>query len=105
VAWPKELNICGKRYAVVYCGKMSDVDPSGEEMLWGWHSSIRREVRIFAECSEEDRWDTLFHEAIHAIMDEYATLKAALGDNEEAFVSEFASAWVDFTRRNKLTGG
>ena len=102
MAWPRKLNIAGKPYKVTYCKSMADVDPSGEEMLWGWHSSTRREIRVYSDCSEADLWDTLLHEADHAIIDERPALKAILGEGEEAFVGDHASAFVDFLLRNRL---
>jgi hypothetical protein len=102
MALPRKLNIAGKNYVVRYFEDMIRVDKSGEEPLWGQCRPTDREIRVFNGRDAPDVIDTLIHESLHALLNERASIRVAIGDNEEAMVTDLAAAIPDFLVRNKL---
>ena len=100
--WPDSLNICGKRYKIVYCATREDVTPEGD--AYGIHLPTQREIRVLDSPDERDTLDTICHEMLHAIFSEMKALSALVDGSEEAFVHEFASVLVDTLARNDLLG-
>jgi len=99
---PRKLNICGKNYKVTYVNRHIDVDPSGEELLWGQVDYRRRQIRVYNGEDGPDTYDTLIHEMIHAMLREHAMIMTVVGEAEEPFVNDVASAITDCLFRNKL---
>jgi len=105
MGYPRKLNICGKIYHVTYVKRHIDVDPDGEELLWGQVDYRRRRIRVYdgkEYTSNPDKFDTLIHEMIHAILREHSMLMSIVGEMEEPFVNDVASAITDCLIRNKL---
>lgn len=66
---PKEINILGIPYKVIYVDKPSEVDIHKRKSLWGQIDYWTRTIRIYDhDRTEEDVWETIFHEAFHAIV-------------------------------------
>lgn len=65
---PKEVNLLGMPYEIIYVDKPSDVDVHKRESLWGQIDYWTRTIRIYdASPSEEDFWEILIHEMLHGI--------------------------------------
>ena len=67
---PKEVNILGIPYKIIYVEKPSDVDIHQRESLFGQIDPWTRTIRIFDQASsEENLWETLIHEFLHGIVE------------------------------------
>jgi hypothetical protein len=98
---PTSVNILGKDYAIEYCDKPSDVDIFKHESLWGQVDYWTRSIRIYEnDRNDDDIFQNLLHEIIHAITQELhiATITDAK-DNEEV-VDLLALALADTLARN-----
>lgn len=67
---PNKVNILGAEYKITYVDKPSDVDIHGRYSYWGQVDHWTRTIRIYKgkERTDEDVWQTIFHEMLHAIV-------------------------------------
>lgn len=66
---PVIVNILGVDYQIIYVNKPSEVDIFQRESLWGQIDHWTRTIRIFDNGrSQEDIWQTIFHEVLHGIV-------------------------------------
>ncbi len=66
---PKKTEIFGIPYKVVWF-KTSEVDSTGNKMLWGQICFNERKIRISTEIGNRDKMVTLFEEILHGVFDE-----------------------------------
>jgi len=101
---PDSLNILGIPYTITYHEHTSDVDPRGEETLWGYIDYNTQAMRIFDKgCKIEFIWKTILHEVLHGIGD---GLKLEIlntdDDKNHNELDALARALTDFLFRNDL---
>ena len=98
---PKKVNILGVEYKVIYCDKPSDVDHMGRESLWGGMDPWTRIIRIYDNGRpDEDIWQTIIHEVLHAI-DDSLHLNIDKEDKGDERLDMLALALTDVLFRNK----
>jgi len=101
---PESLNILGIPYTITYHEHTSDVDPHGEEALWGYIDHNAQAMRIFDNgCKIEFIWKTILHEVLHGIGDGIK-LGILNTDDEKSHkeLDALARALADFLFRNDL---
>lgn len=83
---PEEIIILGLHYTIEYVDRPSDVDINKRESLWGQIDYWTRSIRVYDNGRrDEDVWETILHEVIHAIAD---VLKLGdIGEDETALLS------------------
>ena len=65
---PDKVKIFDIVYSISYLDKPSDVDLHQRESLWGQIDYWTRTIRIYHNGrSDEDVWQTLWHEIIHGV--------------------------------------
>lgn len=96
---PKEINILGKIYKIIYVDNPAEVDIHRRESLWGQVDYWTRTIRIYDNGRNiEDIWESIIHESLHAIA---SLLKIKLS-KEENVVDLLAMGLTDMLFRNKL---
>lgn len=97
---PKEVNILGIPYKIIYVDKPSEVDIFKRESLTGQIDFWTRTIRIYDQArSEEDLWETLIHEILHGIV-ELLHLKSLKKDEHHEELDLVALALTDILFRN-----
>lgn len=98
---PDSVVILGKRYAIDYCEKPSDVDVFHRESLWGQIDFWTRTIRIYdgGNRQSEDLWHTIFHEVLHGIAEELK-IKQLIGEANHDALDLLALAIADVLFRN-----
>jgi len=106
---PKSLNIGGILYQISYVDKASDTDLEGQQSMWGQIDYWTRTIRIYKKNrTVEDIIQTLLHEMLHAISQEYqlnmedkeVNLNTPSGEKETAFIEILSLVLFDTLRRN-----
>jgi len=97
---PKQVNILGVSYELIYVDKPSDVDIHKRESLWG-QIDYYRTIRIYDHGrSEEDLWETILHEILHGIA-QALHLKELKGEKNHDQLDLLSLALTDVLFRNK----
>lgn len=99
---PKELNILGKPYKIIYVEKPCDVDPQGRASYWGMFDPWERTIKVYDnKMVIEDVWHTIIHEVLHGIS---IGLKIDMEATEQGHeeLDLIAMALTDFLFRNDL---
>lgn len=97
---PKDVNILGTKYNIVYCDKPCDVDAFQREALWGQIDYWTRTIRIYiANRGGDDVWKTIFHEVIHGITNELKIDFCKQNDTEKV-TDLLATGFYDVITRN-----
>lgn len=102
---PKEVNVLGTKYKIIYFDNPSEVDTFKKNQLWGQVVFWDRNIRVYkANRNPEDIWITIFHEVLHIIIEElHLNLFPEDTQNveEEKAVSLISLALGDVLFRNK----
>jgi hypothetical protein len=97
---PSEINILGVRYQVTYVTNPAEVDIQHRQSLWGQYDPWTRTIRVYAnQRPEEDIWQTVLHEVLHAIAD-LLHLKALTDNQNHDELDLVALAFTDVIARN-----
>ena len=98
---PESVVILGKRYAITYCERPSDVDMYHRESYWGQIDYWTRTIRIydFGDRQPEDLWHTLIHEVLHGVVEELK-IEQLKGEKNHDALDILALAIVDVLFRN-----
>ena len=68
---PEKVNVLGIEYRIEYVDNPAEVDIYKRRSLWGQVDFWTRTIRVYAnERPEEDIWQTIIHEVLHAISEE-----------------------------------
>lgn len=98
---PTSVNILGKMYQITYVDKPSEVDLYKRESLWGQIDYWTRTIRIYDNKSPiENTIHTLFHEILHAIVEELKLKKWNDKDEGHNDMDVVALALTDVLMRN-----
>ncbi len=62
-AFPNHIRILGNQYQIKLVPALKD----GDESLWGRADTDKRVIQLNADMDTRRRWETLIHEALHAI--------------------------------------
>ena len=97
---PKLVNVLGIEYKIIYVDNPADVDRNKRESLWGQIDYWERIIRIYDNGRpDEDIFQTLMHELIHAI-DAALHLGIVDEDNGHDNIDLVALALTDMLFRN-----
>jgi len=97
---PSKVNILGIQYEIEYVDKPSEVDIFKREALWGQIDYWTRSIRIYDNGrTDEDIWQSLFHEILHGIA-EGLKLKSLTNEDNHNDLDVLALAIVDVLFRN-----
>ena len=101
-----KIIILGKPYKIIYVDKPSDVDVQGVQSLLGQVDFWTKTIRIFDDNtkSEEDLFEVLIHEIIHALINDlhiYALIDKD-GSHKEDSVDLLSTGLADTLIRNNL---
>ena len=105
---PDVVNILGIRYTIEYVDNPAEVDKDKRKSLWGQIDYWERKIRIYDNGRpDEDVFQTLMHEIIHAI-DEALHLELCEENKGHDKIDLIALALTDVVFRNEwltLLGG
>ena len=101
-----KIIILGKPYKIIYVDKPSDVDVQGVQSLLGQVDFWTKTIRIFDDNtkSEEDLFEVLIHEIIHALINDlhiYALIDKDGGHKEDP-IDLLSTGLADTFIRNNL---
>lgn len=98
---PETVNILGVKYSIEYVDNPADVDRNKRESLWGQIDYWERRIRVYDnDRPDEDLFQTLMHEIIHAIDDSlYLGINKELKDGHDK-LDMLALALTDVMFRN-----
>lgn len=97
---PDSVVILGIQYNIEYVDKPSEVDIFKRESLWGQIDYWTRSIRIYDnDRTEEDIWETIWHEVLHGVIDALK-LRCFSGDECENDLGVLALAISDVIFRN-----
>lgn len=108
---PKSINVGGIVYKVLYVDKASDTDVEGRQAIWGQIDYWTRTIRIYQKNrAKEDIWQTLLHEILHAISEQFRlnledrqiSTEEEIQETETSFVDVFSLILFDTLSRNGL---
>lgn len=97
-----KINVLGFEYKIEYVDKPSEVDIYKKESLWGQIDYWTRTIRIYDNGrTEQDIFQTLLHETLHAIED---SLHMTCFENDEGHnqLDMLAMALADVLVRNNI---
>lgn len=82
--FPKKVKIVDQVYSVLYFERMTDVDVNERQPLTGQVDFQSHTIRVYKpkNFSETEIWNSIFHEALHAIV-EVLKIKPIQGLSEE----------------------
>ena len=107
--FPTSVNVGGIIYKIIYTDKASDTDIEGQQAMWGQIDYWTRTIRVYQKNRTiEDIIQTLLHEMLHAISQEYqlnmedkeVNLNTPSGEKETAFIEILSLVLFDTLRRN-----
>ena len=99
--YPKEVNILGIPYKIIYLNNSVDVDNKKRESLWGQIDFWDHVIRIYDNGRPiEAVWQTILHEILHGIV-EHLKLKNFGGEQGHDKLDLIALGLTEILFRNK----
>ena len=102
---PDQLNLFSTTWKIVYGDSPYDVGDAKESSgpLFGQCDYIGRTISIYrGDRSVPDIWKTLFHEILHAVINEMGLHDIEDLESYEGVVDALSTAFVDIIVRNNL---
>ena len=96
----KETNIFGRIYRTIFKNNIVDVSRNSDTILWGEMDPENREIKIYSELSEYDKFETYIHELLHACIYESAIRDSV--EDEERVVDILTKTIADMLIRNNM---
>ena len=103
---PDEIDIFSTKWRLIYSDspyEMGDARATASP-LFGQCNFIDRSIEIYkGNRSRADIWKTIFHEVLHAVINELGVHEIEDSDNYESIVDTLSVAIVDIITRNKIS--